>query len=48
MARGEAGVIGQLVSCPDRNGWCRVEIDGHEGWLRRVEFWGVLRNEVMK
>ena len=25
-----------------------VEAAGHEGWLRRVEFWGVLRNEVMQ
>ncbi len=48
VARVEAGVIGKLVSCPDLKGWCRVEIAGHEGWLRRVEFWGVLRNEVME
>ena len=44
----EVGVIGKLVSCPDINGWCRVEIDGNKGWLRRVDFWGVLKNEVME
>ena len=48
VARVEAGVIGKLLSCPDLNGWCRVEEAGHQGWLRRVEFWGVLRNEVMQ
>ncbi len=44
----EAGVIGKLLSCPDLNGWCRVEVDGNKGWLRRVDFWGVLRSEVME
>ncbi len=44
----EAGVIGNLLSCPDLNGWCRVEVAGNKGWLRRVDFWGVLRSEVME
>ena len=44
----EVGVIGNLVSCPNLNGWCRVEIAGNKGWLRRVDFWGVLRSEVME
>lgn len=44
----EAGVIGKLLSCPDLNGWCQVEADGKKGWLRRVDFWGVLKNEVME
>ncbi len=44
----EAGVIGKLLSCPNLNGWCRVEVDGNKGWLRRVDFWGVLRSEVME
>ncbi len=48
VARVEAGVIGRLLSCPDLNGWCRVEVGGREGWLRRVEFWGVLRDEVFQ
>ena len=42
----EAGVIGKLLSCPDLNGWCRVDVAGNKGWLRRVDFWGVLKNEV--
>jgi SH3-like domain-containing protein len=48
IARIEAKVIGKLLSCPGSEGWCRVEIDGFKGWLRRVEFWGVHRNEVLK
>jgi SH3-like domain-containing protein len=48
VARVEAGVIGRLIACPDLNGWCRVEVGGLEGWLRRVEFWGINRDEVMQ
>ena len=44
----EAGAIGKLISCPDLGGWCRVEAADRKGWLRRVDFWGVLRNEVME
>ena len=48
VARAEAGVIGRLVECPGNGLWCRVEADGHEGWLRRVDFWGVHRGESVK
>jgi SH3-like domain-containing protein len=48
VARIEASAIGRLVSCPDLSGWCRVEAGDRKGWLRRVEFWGVLKNEVME
>lgn len=48
VARIEAGVVGRLLACPDLNGWCRVDVGGHQGWLRRVEFWGVLRDEVFQ
>jgi SH3-like domain-containing protein len=48
VARVEAGVIGKLLACPDLDGWCRVEAGGFEGWLRRVEFWGLHKNEVME
>jgi len=44
----EPGVIGNLLSCPDLNGWCRVEAASNKGWLRRVDFWGVLRDEVLE
>ncbi len=48
VARAEAGVIGRLVECPGDGLWCRVEAAGHEGWLRRVDFWGVHRGEAVK
>ena len=48
VARAEAGVVGRLVECPEDGNWCRVAVEGHEGWLRRVDFWGVLRGEVVK
>lgn len=48
VARAEAGVIGRLHACPDAIDWCRVEAGGHEGWLRRDEFWGVQRGEVLE
>lgn len=40
--------IGEILSCPSDTGWCKVRIKGIDGWLRRVEFWGVYRNEVFE
>jgi SH3-like domain-containing protein len=34
----EAGVIGIFGGCQD--GWCRIEAQGFEGWLKRDEVWG--------
>lgn len=48
VARVEANVVGKLRECPPEIGWCRVEIQGHRGWLRKVDFWGVYPNEVLK
>ena len=48
VARVENHVIGNLLSCPGAEGWCRLEVDGFKGWLRRVEFWGVHRNESLE
>lgn len=48
IARIEGGVIARLKECPDGSGWCRIESEGYEGWLRRPEIWGVLRGEVVK
>ncbi len=44
----ESGAIGTIVSCSDLSGWCRVEANDKKGWLRRVDFWGVLKNEVIE
>jgi SH3-like domain-containing protein len=48
VARAEAGVIGRLLECPEETDWCRVEIDGVRGWLRRDAFWGVYDGEVLE
>ena len=40
----EENTIGELIACPRAAGWCQVRVKGIEGWLRRVEFWGVYRN----
>ncbi len=48
VARAEASVIGRLLECPEETAWCRVEIDGVRGWLRRGEFWGVYEHEAFE
>ena len=46
VMRAEARVIGQLKKCePD---WCQMEINGHKGWIRKADIWGVGREEVFK
>lgn len=44
----EPGVVATLMNCPESTGWCRIETAGIEGWLRRVDFWGTLKDEVME
>jgi SH3-like domain-containing protein len=46
VARAEPDVVGQLLSC--KGEWCRVELGGFRGWLRRSEFWGVYPNEKVE
>ena len=48
VARVEPGVIGKLATCPDGTEWCRVEVEGIEGWIKRADFWGVYRGEVLE
>ena len=48
VARAEVGAIGQLLACPKDVNWCRVELGDFKGWLRRVDFWGVHRGEVLE
>ncbi len=46
VARVEAGVVGRLRRC--LSGWCRVEIKGFEGWLRRSEIYGAYPGEEVE
>ena len=48
VARAEDTVIGRLLACPEPGSWCRIEIEGIKGWLRRDEFWGVYDAEVVR
>jgi SH3-like domain-containing protein len=48
VARIEPGAHAQVVECPEENGWCRMTAGGYEGWLRRVEVWGVYPRENIK
>ena len=48
VAQVEADVIGTLLECPEGSTWCRLDIAGHAGWLRRSEFWGSYPGETVK
>jgi SH3-like domain-containing protein len=43
----EGGVQAGLIQCPRATDFCRVEVNGTDGWLRRSTFWGVYRNEYI-
>ena len=46
VARAEPDVIGQLLECQAE--WCRVEVAGLRGWLKRGELWGVYPHEKVE
>ncbi|MFN3077610.1 MAG: SH3 domain-containing protein [Alphaproteobacteria bacterium] len=47
VAMVEPGVVGMLMSCPKESPYCRVNIGGRIGWLKRSEFWGIHRGEFL-
>ncbi|MXP25316.1 hypothetical protein GRI39_04555 [Altererythrobacter indicus] len=34
----EPGAVGMLGEC--QNGWCRMDIEGHKGWMEEKRLWG--------
>ena len=46
VAMVEPGLVGRLMEC--REAWCRAEIGGYKGWLKRTEFFGAYPDEVVK
>jgi len=46
VARLEPGVIGDLLACEPE--WCRLDVKGYRGWLRRGEFWGAYEGETIE
>ncbi|HVY14798.1 MAG TPA: SH3 domain-containing protein [Rhodopila sp.] len=47
VARLDVGVIGDIRHCSKGAAWCRVAVDGYDGWLRRQSFWGTLPGEAV-
>jgi SH3-like domain-containing protein len=43
----EPGVIVDVVRCPE-GVFCRVEVNGVQGWLKRNQFWGVYPQEIIE
>jgi SH3-like domain-containing protein len=41
----EQGVVGRISKCGE--GWCRIEIGKHEGYIRTSDIWGVSDGEVV-
>ena len=48
VARIEPGAVAELLNCPEGTGWCKISAADHQGWLRRVEFWGLYPRENIK
>jgi SH3-like domain-containing protein len=46
VAEVEERVVGRLLEC--RAQWCRVEIAGLRGWIRRAVIWGVYDGETFE
>ena len=43
-AQAERGVVARLRACEVR--WCEIEAEGHRGWVRKGDIWGVEEAEV--
>lgn len=46
VARLEPGVVARLEKC-DR-AWCRLAVEGHRGWLKQQDIWGVKPGERLE
>ena len=46
VLRVEPGVIVKLLEC--QGDWCRLEVQGTRGWLKREAFFGVYPTEAVK
>ncbi len=47
LARVEPGVVVNVQRCPTGS-YCRVEVSGVQGWIRRDHLWGVYSDEVIE
>jgi SH3-like domain-containing protein len=46
VAQLQSGVIGNVVSCDGE--WCKLTIDGFDGYVEQVKLWGVYRGEEIE
>jgi SH3-like domain-containing protein len=46
VVQAEQGVVGRLMECAPA--WCRVGIEGYEGWVLKSALWGVDPDEVIQ
>jgi SH3-like domain-containing protein len=46
LMRADAMVIGHVKACIPE--WCQLVIEGHEGWIRKPDIWGVTREETFE
>ena len=44
----KAGVLVNVQRCPVDVNFCRVEVKGLQGWLKREQVWGVYPNEAVQ
>jgi len=47
VAQLKVGVIGRLRECNQGSSWCKVQVSGYKGYLRRDQLWGLLPDEVV-
>jgi len=43
----QPGVVARIAQCQNDN-WCRVEVQGYKGWLRRDDFYGTYPDEAFE
>lgn len=47
LAHLEPGVVVSILRCP-AGSYCRVEVEGAQGWMRRDHLWGVYPDEEIE
>lgn len=48
IAKIESGVIGLIEKCPRASKYCKLDVKGYKGWLKRDEFWGIYPKESIE
>jgi SH3-like domain-containing protein len=43
----QPGVVARIEQCQNDN-WCRIEVQGYKGWLRRDDFYGTYPDEAFE